>query len=158
MPPSINAAYRNISVPGVKGRAKTKEYRMFELAVATWVSSNPRQMQSMRLLCEGMDRTKVLFGQYRFYFPANEIIMQSDGKPPKAKPWDRPRRKGEPKRNDTSNRIKCLEDALMKAVGFDDSFIWSAHYTKVPRDPNFPLSFVDLKFDLVNPLITNPSF
>ena len=38
---------------------------------------------------------------------------------------------GNPKRNDTSNRIKALHDALAKILGIDDSYFFSGSYDKL---------------------------
>ena len=41
---------------------------------------------------------------------------------------------GTPKRNDTSNRIKALHDALAQILGIDDSYFFSGSYDKIAVD------------------------
>jgi Holliday junction resolvase RusA-like endonuclease len=41
---------------------------------------------------------------------------------------------GSPKRNDTSNRLKALHDALAQILGIDDSYFWSVSADKVAVD------------------------
>lgn len=41
---------------------------------------------------------------------------------------------GKPKRNDTSNRLKALHDAIGQILGIDDSYFWSCSCDKVAVD------------------------
>lgn len=152
LPPSQNQAYRNVS-GGPRGRAKTRDYRLFEMQMADWCARHENDLARARRLCARLDRHNVFHVEYCFYFKHEDIFMQNDGKPPKARPWERPRRKGEPKRNDTSNRIKVLDDCLAKVLGIDDSWFWSGSFTKQALEhPVFPAG-VDVTLTLRSPIV-----
>lgn len=99
MPPSINKAYRN--VPG-KGRVKSTAYRNFEAEIRTWVSVNaPRFMENKRPLA-----------LYLYFYNLRGKFWTLDGR---IKQWD------------GSNRVKLIEDAIARMLGFDDSHFFEHH-------------------------------
>lgn len=65
---------------------------------------------------------------------------------------------GTPKRNDTSNRIKALEDVLSKLLGIDDKWFWAGTYDKRPTpNPALP-EHVDIRLELYEPDLSCATF
>jgi Holliday junction resolvase RusA-like endonuclease len=128
MPPSINK-----TLTSVRGRLiKTSIARLFERQVRSYfVTMSAQQKRSVEIFKEELsskrpkDR-KICF-EVRFYFPQSDIFCL-----PKTKSEEI----GEPKRKDTSNRIKPLEDRISENIGIDDKhffFVWASKHT-MPRD------------------------
>ncbi len=112
MPPSANTLYANI--PG-KGRVKTKDYRLYEESVRIWSFRTAHHLQTARVIISRLPKGQALHLDRRFYFERGKIITKG----------------GRPRRNDTSNRIKALDDVLAAILGCDDSLFWSGSETKV---------------------------
>lgn len=114
LPPSVNNLYLTIG----KRRVKAGDYRLFERAVMVWMKRNAEALDYARQLT-------ILTGPKRFihidtmFYMKRERIFCKDGRP---------------KRNDTSNRIKALHDALATILGLDDCYFWSGGYDKQAVD------------------------
>ena len=111
VPPSSNQIYAFYN-----GRMiKTKVYKQYETEVVRWVSKNPDQVKRVREFLKQIDGF-VIHIESIFWMPKKTIVCIN----------------GKPKRNDTSNRIKALHDALSSIVlGVDDSYFWSGKFDKM---------------------------
>lgn len=124
LPPSANALYANVR--GI-GRVKARKYRVYEAQVQSWALRNPGQLEGLRSL----DKSKYLFHvEHVFYFERSSIVSKA----------------GNPIRNDTSNRIKAVDDLISKLIDVDDSRFWSGSYHKLI---SFENEWVDLKFTAI---------
>lgn len=113
MPPSVNHAYRNLAIRGRPGRVKTKEYRDFEREVLFWGIGHVNEVRDAQDQLAGRAQPRLCV-ERTFFFPKSEIYCKD----------------GTVKQNDTTNRIKLLDDALAKLLGVDDKFFWSGHISK----------------------------
>ncbi len=130
MPPSSNNAYATCA----DGRRhKSKEARAFGKDVEAWHWSNA---QVVRRQLTGLQEDMVLKGIKLYVFNVDAIF------------WMRRSsiicKDGTPKRNDTSNRIKLLHDALAGVLGIDDSMFWSGTFDKIAIDAANPREWVDV--------------
>jgi hypothetical protein len=119
MPISVNDSTMNNPRKGGRGRIKTKAYRDYEKAMEVYRLANLAQVNEAKW--EIMRQTlngKVLHLEYEFWFHAHKIICQG------------PKIQGKPKRNDTANRLKCLDDQLATILQVDDSYFWSGSFDK----------------------------
>lgn len=103
IPPSINGAYG-----GKAKRFLTPKVKKFKKLVDKAIFSDPKS-----------------------YFAAKSL----DGKILKFDMWvskpDWFTKDGRVKKNDITNRIKIFEDAVMEALGLDDSHVWSFRVHKI---------------------------
>ena len=128
MPPSNNELYANNARTG--GRMKSMKYKAYEEEVKYWTYKNGYQLQSARMIIQKMLPNEVFHVERFFYHKSWRIITKA----------------GKPVKNDTSNRIKALDDTLSQLLGIDDSYFWSGTYTK-DSSPHISLGeYVDLKF------------
>ncbi len=137
LPPSINAVYANHSS---RGRIKTQVMHKYEDQVKAWCLKTGHALQSARVLISNLPHNYALHLDRHFYFKHDSILTK----------------KNRPKRNDTTNRIKALDDALAAILGCDDSLFWSGSETKSclsneELDPyvDITISAIELDFDLV---------
>lgn len=115
---SINASLANNPREGARGRIKTKAYLDYIKAVEHWRLANLAAVNTARSeVRRQVGLGKVLHVSYLFVFDRGKIITQS----------------GRPKRLDTSNRIKVLDDQLSALLLIDDSYFWSGHFTKMSK-------------------------
>lgn len=114
VPPSVNALYRF----GHGKVHKSKSYKEYERSVYAWINANQAQVKGVREFLKDIS-PYVLDVSAMFYMPRTEIVCLD----------------GRPKRNDTSNRLKALHDALSAAIlGIDDCYFWSGGFNKCPAD------------------------
>jgi hypothetical protein len=124
MPPSVNE-----SLASVRGRfIKTNVARVFERRVLHYFNTLAEQQKRAvgdfknALFKQRPKDRKILF-EAKFYFQESDLYRQTKGKDAE---------KGEPKRKDTSNRIKPLEDRISENINIDDKyffFVWvSKHH------------------------------
>ena len=124
MPPSINNAYINLKRGG---RAKGEAYKRFDQYMAHWQMRNIHEVVKIRQWVMA-ERAKgnVFHVEHLFRFNHKSIIMKNGS----AKGTKNPRKAGDPKQNDTSNRIKIIDDAIANMLLIDDSYFWSGSYDK----------------------------
>lgn len=135
LPPSANELYANI--PG-RGRIKTEALKSFEAEVHYWSMKNQHLLLPARELCQSIGPGCFIRLHKFFYFRPHKILTKS----------------GEPRKNDTSNRIKALEDVLAKLLGIDDKWFWAGNYDKGPvLHPAIPEG-VDLRLELYSPSLS----
>lgn len=79
---------------------------------------HPKELQNARELTIGTGPCRFIHIDTVFYMQRSRIFTKA----------------GTPKRNDTSNRLKALHDALAKMLGIDDSYFWSCSADKVAVD------------------------
>lgn len=119
MPISANASWRNARgrmILSDPARAYTEAVRVWNLAnVATTVPAR-KAIRDM-LATDPALRLKI---DTVFFFDRKKIICKD----------------GSVKRNDTSNRLKPLHDALGLVLVIDDKHFWAGSFDKVPIAPN----------------------
>jgi len=130
MPPSANVLYAN-SPQG--GRFKTAKYKQYETQAQIWIYKNGHQLITAQEQIKSLKHGEVLSVERDFYFRSDRIISS----------------KGTPLKNDTSNRIKALDDILSKMLGIDDSYFWDGKFKKNPS-PHISLGeYVDIRFKAI---------
>lgn len=148
MPPSDNALKTPVIVRGKPRSRKSDEFEAYEFTALIWSKRHQEVLEKAReftLQCQPgwalrLDRV--------FWFQASNIICQNDGRKGSTT------KAGDPKMNDTFNRIKALHDVLGRLLGIDDKWIWSGNTEKkILKHPAFPegvdltMSLVDMKAD-----------
>ena len=133
MPISINAAYENATVPGQRGRRKTKAYKDYETKVEHWRLKNLAFANGLKKHISQLNHNMVLRMEYAFWFNHSSIITKA----------------GHAKRNDTSNRIKCLEDMLAPMLGVDDCRFWDGRYWKCPMSEDNREEYVNVGIEIM---------
>lgn len=103
IPPSINGAYG-----GKAKRYLTPKVRKFKKLVEQAVYSDPKSYFASKSL-SGKKLEFKMFVSCSNWFTKDGRI----------------------KKNDITNRIKLFEDAVMDALGLDDSHVWSFHVHKI---------------------------
>lgn len=114
MPPSVNACYSN--VPG-RGRCKTLEYKNYTNLVHYWAMKNASTVRNAQHQLRGLQADEVIKMEYRFFCDRKKVINKKDGRP---------------KKNDTANRLKPLDDQIAALVQIDDSLFWHGVFEKIP--------------------------
>ena len=114
LPPSANALYSNLG----RRRIKSKAYRDYLNEVRLWMLMNQRQLHDARRISMNTTPFNFIHIDCRFYMLRTSIFTKDN----------------KPKRNDTSNRIKALHDALSVILGIDDSYFWSGSFDKLAVD------------------------
>ena len=127
LPPSVNALYLNL--PG-RGRCKSPKYRAYEESVRFWLYKNNPSIQTLRVILGDIPKGTVLRVDQTFYFQRKSIITKD----------------GRPKKNDTSNRLKALHDAIAELIGIDDCYFWDGTYSKRIATHEAFGEYVDLTF------------
>jgi Holliday junction resolvase RusA-like endonuclease len=128
MPPSVNALFA-----GTSRRYKSDKYKAFEWEISRWALKNGSSLQLLRAEIEKaifLDREIALSMSYEFYFTYESILTKEN----------------KPKRNDTANRIKAIEDSIAKLIGVDDKYFWSGTFNKrvgTHNQCNVSISLVD---------------
>lgn len=129
MPPPDNQLYANNFGSG-KGRFKTKVYKSFENDVRIWALQKRVQVEIARDMTLQLSARQAFRLDCLFWHCSTDILMKSDGKRSLQNPS--PKLKGEPKRNDTFNRVKALSDSLAAILGIDDCWFWAGSVDKLP--------------------------
>lgn len=124
MPPSSNQLYSNVNMR----RCKSARYRAYEEEVRIWSYKYGYQLQNARILLQQVYTHDVFHIHRIYYFQKNEILTL----------------KGLPKRNDTSNRIKAIDDVIAQLLGIDDSYFWDGSYSKRVSSHEALGSYVDI--------------
>lgn len=114
LPPSANALYATVG----RRRVKSVSYRLFLRAALNWMKFNSAAIDEARALTTLTGPNRFIHIDTVFYMPRGRIFCKD----------------GRPKRNDTSNRIKALHDALAEMLGIDDCYLWSGSYDKIAVD------------------------
>ena len=114
LPPSVNALYATVG----RRRVKSREYRVFERSVLAWMKFHTIEVDEARELTLQTGPYRYIHIDCVFYMLRSRIICKN----------------GLPKRNDSANRQKALDDVLSKILGIDDSYFWSGAYDKVAVD------------------------
>lgn len=127
MPPSANALYANGKYGG---RFKSIKYREYEETVRLWCRDYQHILRTARNLINNLSHGEVLHVERSFYHQKGKIITKD----------------GKPRKNDTSNRIKALDDVLSEILGTDDSLFWSGTYYKHASTHEALGEYVDIKF------------
>jgi hypothetical protein len=143
----------NESLASVRGRfIKSAVARSFESRVKLYFMANQGREAIDKFTKELTDKRpkdrKILF-EAKFYFPESDLYRST---PDKSKGIEA----GEPKRKDTSNRIKPLEDRISEAIGIDDKyffFIWCSKQTSTPTSRPWlesPDKYCSVRLSIVN--------
>ncbi len=131
LPPSANNLYANNARTG--GRFKTEKYKSYELEVARWARLNAYQLDPLRRIIEKMKPNWVFHVDRQFYQKPYRIMTKL----------------GAPRKNDTSNRFKALDDTMSQLLGIDDSYFWCGSFDKHPALHPALGEYVDLKFTVM---------
>lgn len=131
MPPSANGLYSNNSRTG--GRHKSEKYSAYEDEVRLWMYKNNHQLDIARRMLQDLGHGEVLLVDRTYFFKAYRIISKA----------------GKPLRNDTTNRIKALDDVLALILGIDDSYFWDGDHKKRPSSHVALGEYVDIKFSSI---------
>lgn len=132
LPPSANGLYAN-QLKGGGGRYKTTDYKKFEADAYHWSLANQHQLRILRMMIEKLKPSQVLHVDRMFWFKAHKILTKDL----------------RPRRNDTSNRLKALDDTLSKLIGLDDSYFWAGGYNKRPVLHESHTEGVDIRFTII---------
>jgi Holliday junction resolvase RusA-like endonuclease len=127
MPPSANNLYSN-NPRG--GRFKSQKLTAYEVEVTHWSYRYGYQLQSARMCVAALDLGQVFHVERTFYHKGFRILTKD----------------GQPRKNDTSNRFKALDDTLAQLLGIDDSYFWSGTYDKLVSANDALGEYVDLIF------------
>lgn len=114
MVPSMNMAYPTNRKTG--RRFKSKEFVQWERDFHIWCLSHAPQVNEARREFSHPIRGKIVVVHTNYFF-TRESILCLDGRP---------------KKNDTSNRLKILHDAVSSAIWLDDSYFFDGTFTKRP--------------------------
>lgn len=134
MPPSVNAAYVNAKTTGRRGRTKSPEYRQFESLANMWFMKHSILMGQARKMLESRPKNIMLKVRYVFWFRKDQV-------------WTK---KGDLKKNDTSNRIKVVEDFVANCLRIDDTYFWHGEFEKIVMTSDRGIHpFVDVYVDFV---------
>lgn len=134
MPPSSNNIYNTFQRRGVFRRVKAPNYLAWERAFADWSLCNLSSIASLRGFVKQMKPHDVIRIFTEFRFLKKSIITL----------------KNVPKKNDTSNRLKVLHDAIAKALHIDDSYFWDGAFTKrILKDEYLP-EVCNVKIEIIS--------
>ena len=114
LPPSANGLYKSVG----RRRAKSSDYLAFERSAIAWMRWHTIEIDEARELTLLTGPNRYIHIDCVFYMLRERIICKS----------------GLPKKNDTSNRLKALHDALSQILGIDDCYFFSGSFDKVAVD------------------------
>lgn len=127
LPPSMNMAY-----PSAKNgrRFKSKQFKCWEAEFKTWALVHNGAVLNARNYLNKQLPGHYIYIHTQFCWHYANILTKE----------------GKPKRNDTSNRIKMVHDALAALLWLDDSYFFDGSFTKrlttVPEHCNAELTWV----------------
>lgn len=130
MPPSVNNAYVNTE----SGRTKAQCYRTYEDTVLWWSVQNSHELNRLRDWIITIPPQHAIRLDKIYHFLPHKILTKAL----------------EPRRNDTSNRVKILEDVIAKLLGIDDCYFWCGYHDKAPITIEGLPECVDINFSLVD--------
>jgi len=110
-PPSANELYANHPV---YGRTKTKVGNLYEKQVKFWMYKNNAQLLEARINLKKLSVHDILIIDRIYYYEKKSIVTKDN----------------RPKRNDTSNRIKALDDCLSDMLMIDDCYFFNGSHVK----------------------------
>lgn len=131
-PPSVNMAYSSTFVKGKSRRFASRDLYKFKLAFDQFYLRHKRDIDKAGALCKS-------WFEQGFMFDLNILLLL-----PRIKIWTI----SEPvrlKRCDASNYIKCLEDCISNALGFDDKAIFRVTIEKTVANVDEPAVEVTVK-------------
>lgn len=131
IPPSSNNMYTN---GRFGGRVKSAKMREWEREFADWAMENGQVFARAKMLLALRLKPGVVLAMHPTFFFERSRILCKDGKP---------------KRNDTSNYLKPLHDALAAALQIDDSWIFDGTMRKRPVDGEERPEMVAVEIELV---------
>lgn len=114
MPPSQNQAYANSFNGSGRGRYKTQAYKTYEQEMEYWSHKNNYILDMARRMCSSLQIGEAIQIDATFNFMEHKIITK----------------KNEPKKNDSSNRLKILHDVIAHHLGIDDKYFWDGSFRK----------------------------
>lgn len=132
MPPPQSKAIANL--PAGRGRFKTSFYRQFERDAAMWALAHATPLRQARaMIIQGCRGRVVLRVSYVLHFPHADVWTQ----------------RGEAKKMDATNRLKCLDDTLASLLGCDDRLFFDVSVAK-RSSPATRHPHVDVRIELLN--------
>lgn len=132
MPPSANNLHATIWK--TKRRVRTKEYNIYEQMMNLWASTHQVQLNNARQLTIALKKDQAIRVDRTYWFQRSSVLTKT----------------GEPKRNDTSNRIKALDDSLSALLGIDDKYFWEGSFEKLIVPSGDHPGWVDVTLTIIN--------
>jgi Holliday junction resolvase RusA-like endonuclease len=114
MPPSSNNIYGQYEAYGETRRVKSDGFRRWEKAFSDWCLEHHTALVAARAELSRLRPGQYIEVRAQFDFRRESILT----------------REGKPKRNDTSNRLKVLHDAIAGALRKDDSLFFDGSFSK----------------------------
>jgi hypothetical protein len=129
MPPSLNQLYANKSK---FARCKSQAYIQFENRFKFFTYKNHKSIEELKIkLNEKIKDGFLIEITHTFYFDYKSIFTKDH----------------RPKRNDTSNRPKALDDCLAKTLEIDDSYFFDVLCKKrINEDNSFEYAQTEFRF------------
>lgn len=113
IPPSLNNAYPSDKLGR---RFKSAKFKAWEKIFSDWTFLNSLAVTAARNEFSQPIPESFVHIQCEFFFHASNILC----------------RDGSPKKNDTSNRLKILHDAVSEVIWLDDKYFFDGTFTKRP--------------------------
>jgi hypothetical protein len=143
MPPSDNALKTPLIIKGKSRTVKSAEYRLFERAAQSWAMRNQEHLNKARELTLKCAPGWALKVDRVYWFQKSTIVRKTSDKKTGAQA-------GEPKCNDTFNRVKALHDVVATLLGIDDKFFWRGDTDKRVLKHILLPECVDIKISLTD--------
>ena len=121
MPPSVNAIYKSIVVGKKLIRCKSKVYYEYDKIIKDWTHENFDDLKSVKDQIKTLINTGSVLSIDRYFcFHKESLFTKMDTI----------------KRLDVTNRIKVLDDTVMRLFEIDDKYIWFGYEEKVILSPS----------------------
>lgn len=134
MPPSANNIYSTFSQNGSIRRVKSHGFAKWEKTFAEWSLKHFAQVSHMKARLREKKPNQVISVHTEFKFNRKNILTL----------------KNTPKRNDTSNRIKVIHDAVATVVGIDDCYFWDGTFSKRLTENEFEPETCSVELKLID--------
>ena len=121
MPPTSNHLYATILRGGKALRVPSKTYTQFKKNVKQWQLMNLDKVQEAHTTLERLDEEERVLSVERYFLFHQKSLYRKDGYP---------------KKMDTSNRVKALDDMLFEILEIDDKLIWRGSEEKIEIPDN----------------------